>query len=86
MRNAILAGIAGLFLAFGAINAHADTSISPDASWPDAANGQLIEGRAAYENSVNVYGQLGNDFGPGFNYGAPASPHDFAGTEIRRDQ
>ena len=88
MRNFIMAGTAGLFLAFGAISAQAVPQKSldapPDAAFEAIANANhLIEGRSAYEAPASVYGGLGgNDLGnPRANYGAPASAADFVGTE-----
>jgi hypothetical protein len=69
MRNLLFAGTAGLSLALGAAAAFAATSEAPKS---DAI--QLVEGRAAYE-PAGEFGQIGNDFGPGFNYGAPAMSH-----------
>ena len=88
MRNFIMAGTAGLFLAFGAISAQAVPQKSldapPDAAFEAIANANhLIEGRSAYETPTSVYGGLGgNDLrNPGANYGAPASAADFVGAE-----
>jgi hypothetical protein len=44
----------------------------------------LVEGRA-YVSPVSEFGQVGNDFGPGFNFGAPASAEDFVGVEVSAD-
>jgi DNA-binding transcriptional LysR family regulator len=65
MRNLLFAGTTGLSLALGAAAAFAATS--SDAPKPDAS--QLVEGRAAYMTPVSEFGQVGNDFGPGFNFG-----------------
>ena len=88
MRNFIMAGTAGLFLALGAVSAQAVPQKSleapPDAAYEAIASANhLIEGRSAYETPTSVYGGLGgNDLGnPGANYGAPASAADFVGTE-----
>jgi hypothetical protein len=35
--------------------------------------------------SVSEFGQIGNDFGPGFNLGAPASAKDSGGPEVSAD-
>jgi len=83
MRNLVMAGTAGLFLALGADVAKAAATNSIHESQPDAHG--IVEGRAAYEIPASPYGRLGNDFGPGFNYGAAASSRDFGGTEITRD-
>jgi hypothetical protein len=88
MRNFIIAGSAGLFLALGAVSAHAVPQRSIEAP-PDAAYeaissaNHLIEGRSAYETPTSVYGGLGgSDLGsPLANYGAPASAADFTGAE-----
>jgi hypothetical protein len=88
MRNFIMAGTAGLFLALGAVSAQAVPQKSleapPDAAYEAIASANLlIEGRSAYETPTSVYGGLGgNDLGnPRANYGAPASAADFVGTE-----
>jgi hypothetical protein len=81
MRNLLFAGTTGLSLALGAATAFAATST--DAPKPDAS--QLVEGRAAHVTSVSEFGQVGNDFGPGFNLGAPASAKDFGGAEVSAD-
>jgi hypothetical protein len=83
MRNAMMAGAGGLMLAFGAFNASASDNSSSEASRMQSADKPLIEGRAAYESNAR-FGQLGNDFGPDFHYGAPASERDFAGAEFRK--
>jgi hypothetical protein len=62
MRNALLAGAAGLLLSLGMSGAMADEPAPADTVRPNALNGRMIEGRAAYESS-RVFGQLGNDFG-----------------------
>jgi len=79
MRNLLFAGTAGLSLALGAGAGFAATS--PDAPKPVP----LVEGRAAYVTPAGDFGQMGNDFGPGFNLGAPASPKDFDGAEVTAD-
>jgi hypothetical protein len=83
LRNLIMAGTAGLFLALGTASSNA---AAPDSTEPQPDARGIIEGRAAYEIPAGPYGRLGNDFGPGFNYGAPASSRDFGGTEITRDR
>jgi hypothetical protein len=35
--------------------------------------------------SVSEFGQIGNDFGPGFNLGAPVSAKDSGGPEVSAD-
>jgi hypothetical protein len=84
MRNLLMAGTSGLFLALGTVFAIAAAPDSTHQRQPEPRG--IIEGRAAYENPASPYGRLGNDFGPGFNYGAPASARDFGGTEITRDR
>jgi len=78
-----MAGTAGLFLALGTVFASAAAPDSTHEPQPDPRG--IIEGRAAYEIPASPYGRLGNDFGPGFNYGAAASSRDFGGIEITRD-
>jgi hypothetical protein len=82
MRNLLLAGttILSLALALGATAGFAATSADP----PKSFSSQLVEGRAAYE-PAGEFGQIGNDFGPGFNLGAPASGKDFGGAEVSAD-
>ena len=93
MRNYMVAGTAGLFLALGAVSAHAVPQNAlespPDAAYEAIASANtLIEGRSAYETPPSVYGGLGgNDLGnPLVNCGAPARAADFVGPEytIRR--
>jgi hypothetical protein len=93
MRNFFLAGTAGLFVALGAMSAHAvpQTALGspPDAAYEAIASANtLIEGRSVYETPTSVYGGLGgNDLGNSLgDYGAPAKAADFVGPEytIRR--
>jgi hypothetical protein len=79
MRNLLFAGTTGLSLFLGAAAAFAATSADAPKSAP------LVEGRAAYVTPASEFGQMGNDFGPGFNVGAPASPKDFEGAEVSAD-
>jgi hypothetical protein len=83
MRNVMIAGAAGLMFVFGALSASALDNGSSEASRMQSADRPLIEGRAVYESNA-IFGQLGNDFGPDFHYGAPASERDFAGVELHR--
>jgi hypothetical protein len=80
MRNLLLAGTAGISFVLGATTAFA--AAPNDKPWPGAR--QLVEGRAAYE-PAGEFGQIGNDFGPRFDYGAPASAKDFDGAEVSAD-
>jgi hypothetical protein len=92
MRNVIIAGATGLFLAFGAVNAQAapqnSQQIPPDGAYEAIMSAMpLIEGRAAYEDRSPYGGLAGNQLAnPQVNYGAPASASDFVGSEntIRR--
>jgi hypothetical protein len=77
VRNLLFAGIGTLSLALSAVAALAATST--DGLKPAAS--QLVESRAAYE-PAGEFGRIGNDFGPGFNLGAPASAKDFGGAEV----
>jgi hypothetical protein len=79
MRNLLFAGTAVLSFALGAAAAFAATS--SDEQEPAA----LVEGRAAYVTPAGEFGQMGNDFGPGFNLDAPARPKDFDGAEVTAD-
>lgn len=80
MRNLLYAGTLGLSLASAAA-AVAATSVDA----PKPAANQLVEGRAAYVTPISEFGQVGNDFGPGFNFGAPATAKDFGGAEVSAD-
>jgi hypothetical protein len=68
----------GLFLALSAGAAFAANF--SDASRPGES--RLVEGRAALVTPVSEFGTIGNDFGPGFNFGAPANAMDFEGAEV----
>jgi hypothetical protein len=83
MRRTVMAGAASLMLAFGALSASASDNGSSEASRMQSADRPLIEGRAAYESNA-IFGDIGNDFGPDFHFGAPASARDFAGIELHR--
>jgi hypothetical protein len=87
MRNLILAGTTGLFLACGASGAFAGLPSPPDAACEAIASADLlVEGRAAYEVDVSAYGALIDNFRPSVNYGAPARAEDFsAGETIIRE-
>jgi hypothetical protein len=76
LHNLTMAGIAGLFLAFGAASGYADGGRV-------YVERRLIEGRAAFvapRRPSAIY-RPGNHFGPGFN--APANPSK--GTAIPGD-
>jgi hypothetical protein len=82
MRNLLFAGTTTI-LSFVLRAAAAFSATSADAGKPDA--GKLVEGRAAYEPAGEL-GQIGNDFGPGFNLGAPSSAKDLGAAEVAADQ
>jgi hypothetical protein len=75
MRKVIMAGTTGLVIALGAAGAYADEVNSKAPPAPG-----LTEGRAAYEGPGAIDRRSGNDFGPGFNRGAPDSPYNWATT------
>src|SRR5580698_2419286 len=80
MRTLFISGSTALLIALMTANANAVEANSPYATMTPSGTPlpAMEEGRAAYEQPRSVYGRPGNDFGPGFDRGAPDSPYKWA--------